>query len=348
MGGLLVSNAKNDSPAQYAYLGPNLFAAAIYFVAALGVLIGLDETLESIRHSEKTELQRVWETVCRWFSRHTSTKQKYKRVDDESPSASLIVEDGSASTVPKPRKRKRKLPFRRMWTWNVICTMLSHFVISGHLGTFQSIWAIFLSTPISDTKRRSFPIFFNGGLGMLPRDVGVAMSLLGAIGVLAQLFIYPLLQDRFGTIKIWRKALLIFPLVYLLAPFPAYVASSPSLSDATARALSWLAVGGIILLFITGRSGVTPATTLLITDCTPHPSVRATINTAGTVIGNLSRSIFPVSILTIFGRGLQIGVVGLGFWCLACLAALAYFASSWVTEGSNGKEIVLEDSSDEE
>jgi hypothetical protein len=87
----------------------------------------------------------------------------------------------------------------------------------------------------------------------------------------------------------------------------------------------------VIVLFITGRTGVTPATTLLINDCTPHPSVRGTIHTAGTVIGNLSRSLFPVAALAIFGHGLQIGVIGLGFWCLAGLAVLAYVASHWVT-----------------
>lgn len=91
-----------------------------------------------------------------------------------------------------------------------------------------------------------------------------------------------------------------------------------------------------------GRTGVTPATTLLINDCTPHPSVRGTIHTAGTVIGNLSRSIFPIVAFAIFGKGLEIGVVGLGFWCLAVLGGLACVASRWVEQGDNGKEIVLE------
>lgn len=50
----------------------------------------------------------------------------------------------------------------------------------------------------------------------------------------------------------------------------------------------------------------------------------------------------------IFGKGLQIGVVGLGFWCLACLAVLACVASRWVREGGNGTEIVLEDESEDE
>ena len=166
------------------------------------------------------------------------------------------------------------------------------------------------------------------------------MSTLGAIGVGLQLVVYPMLNDRFGTIKIWRSALFVFPVAYAIAPFPALIASMASISGKAA--IVWLSVGFVLLLFVIGRTGVTPATTLLINDCTPHPSVRGTIHTAGTVIGNLSRSFFPVIAFVIFGKGLEIGIVGLGFWCLACLGGLACVASRWVEQGSNGKEIVLE------
>ena len=166
--------------------------------------------------------------------------------------------------------------------------------------------------------------------------------------MLLQVVVYPLLQDRFGTVRIWRTALLVFPVVYLIAPFPSLVASAPSQRGDSITAAVWIATAVVILLFIVGRTGVTPATTLLINDCTPHPSVRGTIHTAGTVLGNLGRSLFPIGALAIFGQGLRIGVVGLAFWCLMILAVLAYIASLWVTEGLNGLEIVLEDESDED
>jgi MFS family permease len=134
--------------------------------------------------------------------------------------------------------------------------------------------------------------------------------------------------------------------VYVLAPFLSLVASANFAWRKTA--LVWLAMGFILLLFVIGRTGVTPATTLLINDCTPHHSVRGTIHTAGTTIGNLSRSFFPVITFVIFGKGLEIGIVGLGFWSVACLSVLACVASFWVREGSNGQDIVLEDEDEEE
>ncbi|EXJ76961.1 hypothetical protein A1O3_10118 [Capronia epimyces CBS 606.96] len=349
VGGFLSSNARDGPSERYPYLRPNLCVSAVYMVAALGVLFGLNETLESIQHSNESRLRRIIGTVSQFFSRKSpDNPHAYTPVRGDDTATPLTPTSESAPAIPKPPKRKRKLAFRRIWTFNVVCTLLSHFIIAGHLGTFSNLWAIFLSTPVGDAKSRHPPVVFNGGLGMLPRDVGLAMALLGAIGVVLQLVIYPILQDRFGTVRIWRTALLVFPVVYLIAPFPSLVASAPSQRGNTITAAVWLATGAVILLFIVGRTGVTPATTLLINDCTPHPSVRGTIHTAGTVIGNLGRSLFPIGALAIFGQGLRIGVVGLGFWCLMALAVLAYVTSLWVTEGSNGLEIVLDDDSDED
>ena len=348
VGGFLSSNARDGPIEQYPYLRPNLCVSAVYLVAAMGILFGLNETLESVQGSNETYLQRVAGRVRQFFARNHVGQDGYVAVREDEGVTPLARTSESTPAIPEIPRRKRKLPFRRIWTSNVICTLLSHFVIAGHLGTFSSLWAIFLSTPVGDAEDRHPPLFFNGGLGMLPRDVGFAMALLGAIGVVLQLVVYPILQDRFGTVRIWRSALLVFPIVYLIAPFPSLVASAPSQMGDTITAAVWLATGAVIVLFIGGRTGVTPATTLLINDCTPHPSVRGTVHTAGTVVGNLGRSLFPIGALTIFGQGLRIGVVGLGFWCLMALAILAYLASLWVTEGSNGLEIVLEEDSEED
>lgn len=350
VGGFLSSNSKSGSIERYPYLKPNLCVSAVYLIAAIGVIFGLNETLETLHQSHETYLQRIVRRLHRCFSKDHIDRDGYTAIREESVSTPLAATSESTTTTPTSvsRKQKRKLPFRRIWTRNVICTMLSHFVIAGHLATFSNLWVIFLSTPVGDVKDQHLPIFFNGGLGMRPRDVGFAMALLGAIGVVLQLVVYPLLQDRFGTIRIWRIALLVFPLVYFVAPFPSIVASTSSQRGDTITASVWIATGAVIVLFIVGRTGVTPATTMLINDCTPHPSVRGTIHTTGTVVGNLGRSLFPIGALTIFGQGLRVGVVGLGFWCLMALAIMASVASLWVTEGSNGREIVLEDESEDD
>jgi hypothetical protein len=334
VGGLLSSKQGHGILKSYPYAPPNIFIAGMYVLAATGVFFGLEETLESVRHGEGSFVRRIWKKLMQ--ARGSATEHRYAAIDEEVDEATISL----TPAVQAPPKRKAKVPFRKIWTRNVLCTMLAHFIIAGHLGTFTNLWAIFLSTPVENAEKQHPPFHFNGGLGMQPREVGFAMSALGVIGVILQLVIYPMLNDRFGTIKIWQGALFIFPIVYAVAPFPSLVASENTKGDETV--LVWIAMLFVLLLFVVGRTGVTPATTLLINDCTPHPSVRGTIHTAGTVIGNLSRSLFPVIAFATFGKGLDIGVVGLGFWVLAGVAILACVASRWVMEGSNGKEIVLE------
>ncbi|KAF2473884.1 MFS general substrate transporter [Lindgomyces ingoldianus] len=347
IGGLLSLNTRDASQSKVPYLAPNLLLALIYFLAALAVILFMEETLESLQGTQSHWLERISQRLKARFSKKSYSVQTADTSSNSNYTASETTPLVTASTPTKP-KRKRKLPFRRIWTFNVVCTMVSHFIIAGHLGTFSNLWAIFLTAPTgpSNPSQRSPPFKFTGGLGMLPRDVGFALSLLGAISMILQMGLYPMLQDRFGTIKIWRTALFIFPFVYLLAPYPSLVASAPEISHKTAYI--WVSMTAVLLLFTLGRTGVTPATTLLINDCTPHPSVRGTIHAAATVLGHLSRSIFPVMALAVFGQGLQIGVVGLGFWCLAVLAVASCVASAWVREGSNGDEIVLEESGDDE
>jgi MFS family permease len=304
----------------------------MYALSAIGVLFGLEETLESLKHTDGSFARRIWKKLVK----SRTSDHQYTAIETEDHEATIPL----APAIVAPPKRKASLPFRRIWTRNVLCTMLAHFIIAGHLGTFTNLLAIFLSTPVGEAKKQHPPFQFSGGLGMQPREVGLAMSTLGVIGVILQLVVYPMLNDRFGTVKVWQGALFVFPVVYALAPFPSLVASENTKDNETV--LVWIAILPILILFVIGRTGVTPATTLLINDCTPHPSVRGTIHTAGTVIGNLSRSVFPVIAFAIFGKGLDIGVVGLGFWCLSGLAVLACIASRWVMEGSNGKEIILE------
>jgi hypothetical protein len=318
---------------------------------------GLRETSASLQDKDETVPQRYWRLIRQYMSKDGRKSHLYRQLNqDESespiaPEVEMIVsptlpQPPQALSMPNKFKKKKKLPFRKIWTFNVICTMISHFIIGGHLGTFSLLWAIFLSTPVGAPSEQHSPIVFNGGLGMLPRDVGFAMSLLGGIGVFLQMFFCPRLQDRFGTIRIWRSSLFIFPVAYLLAPYPALVASATIFKGQTV--LVWISMCAVLTLYVLGRTGVTPATTLLINDCTPHPSVRGTIHTTATVVNNLARSVFPMLAMTIFGQGMRVGIVGLGFWSIAALAILSCISSRWVVEGSNGAEIVLEDEEEED
>ncbi|KAK6362490.1 hypothetical protein LTS17_012809 [Exophiala oligosperma] len=302
IGGFLRPEEADLSEDSYPFRIPNFLVASLHFSVALAVCGLLDEprlhAYPSRRRSSRGDIRR----------------SGYGAISTDTPTRPPVSRPEALSRVSTYSKQRRKLAFRRMWTSNVVCTLLSQFIVSGHVGTFPILWAVFLSMPHPEVAERTNVFRFNGGLDMHPRKDGSAMSLTGALGILVQLSVYPMLQDRFSTIKIWRSALMIFPLVYWIAPYHPLMASPIENDDRAMSAAVWLLVGVVIFVLMVARSGVTPATTLPINDCTLHPPGRATIHAPATVVANLSRSTFPVISMAVFGRGSAIGVKGLAFW----------------------------------
>lgn len=224
-----------------------------------------------------------------------------------------------------------------------------------HIGAFNNLWFIHLSNPRFDPQhphppshtRQSLPFNFTGGLGMPPRSVGFAMAVLGIIGIALQLFVYPRVNERLGTLGSFRYSLCLFPIAYILAPYLSLIPSSKPPPTQASGVLVWLALSGVLCIQVIARTFALPATIILINNCSPHPSVLGTIHGISQSVSSFSRTIGPVVGGWGFGKGLQIGIVGAVWWSLAALACLGWCASSLVREGS-GHEILLEGESDDE
>ncbi|KAF2109623.1 major facilitator superfamily domain-containing protein [Lophiotrema nucula] len=335
VGGFLAASKTSPSLiSSHPYAAPNICVASIQGVVAIIVMLFLKETMNDERLSafESANKQQSKAHKQSAIERVDSLASSSDGPSEISPLLATTPMDDETPQILQETQSHASLPFRRMWTPNVLSTLLAQFIISGHLGTFASLWAIFLSMPVKLLPYQHPPIHFTGGIGLQPRSVGVAMSAFGFAGIVLQIAIYPTVQDRWGTIRVWRGALCIFPVVYVIAPFCALVASAEESS-----APVWLAILFVLVLFATGRTGVVPATSLLINDCTPHPSVRAKIHTAGVIVSNLSKSVFPPMAFAVLGYGISVGAVGLSFWFVAGLALLSCISSLWVWEGTNGR-----------
>lgn len=216
------------------------------------------------------------------------------------------------------------------------------------MGTFQSIWYSFLSTPVFDPEnpyppnfKPHLPFSFTGGIGLPPSSVGVAMAILGTIGITLQLFLYPIINARLGTVRSWRIFLYAFPLVFALIPFLSLIPSiTPPPSQKTGIQM-WAALTGLLFIQTVGRTFATPASAILINNCSPHPSVLGTIHGIGQSASSGARTIGPAVGGWLYGLGLDHGYVGIAFWVLAMMAGLCCFASTFVKEG-DGHEIRLD------
>lgn len=211
-------------------------------------------------------------------SRFRSTAIRYEPLpcrEDDMPSVEMTPSRGtslsSTSAPPAPntsatKRRPRytqRLPFRRIFTRNVSMTLLSHSLLAFHVGTFNSLWFIFFSTPVFDpadpaAPQRYLPFVFTGGLGLPPARVGVAMSILGFLGISLQLFVYPTLSARLGTVRCLRLFLLCFPVTYFLMPYLSIVPSSSSPPEPKSGPAIWLAIAVVLCCQVIGRTFALP------------------------------------------------------------------------------------------
>ncbi|KAI1814442.1 MFS general substrate transporter [Poronia punctata] len=350
---------------KYPYAAPNIVSALFLGTALLMCWTMLEETHDLLRDKRdlgiavgsklKTLLRRNRDTIG-YTPLHTHSRNTSINTTADYELSPTSPRSSSETTTPQRQKRQSntrrrytsRLPFRRIFTRNVIFTLISHFFLAFHVGTFNSLWFVFLSTPVSssDSKPR-LPFHFTGGMGMPPRSVGLAMALLGVIGISMQLLLYPRMSASLGTVLSWRCALSLFPITYIALPFLSLVPSTaPPPSQKTGPAI-WTAMAAVLLVQVSARTFALPAQTILVNNCTPHPSVLGTVHGLGQSASSLARTIGPALGGWVYGLGLDGGFVGGVFWGLAGVAVAGVGFSFWVGEG-DGHEVWLEGDEDED
>ena len=325
---------------RWPYLLPNMVSALIVFVSLITVVFSLDETLAD--RTDRRDYARIFATkilrVLRIRSSRVDGDTAYHQVPSTEPNTPFLDQphsprrDEEAKVGFSPIKAAKKpptakLPFRRIWTANVLFTLLAHFATAFHLGTFNSLWFIFLS---ADRSTEVDQTSFTGGLALRPQLVGLAMSILGFIGITLQLLIYPKVNDKYGVLPPYRLFVLCFPIAYALAPFLVLVPSTTAPPEPASGAVVWIAICLVLCLFVVGRTFVLPATMILVNNCSPDPSVLGTIHGVAASVGSLARTLGPAVAGVLFAVGLDIHFVGLTWWVLAGMGAFAVLTSRWV------------------
>ncbi|KAG9202173.1 hypothetical protein G6514_004610 [Epicoccum nigrum] len=308
----------------YPYALPSLLCTALLSVEAGLVATFLNETLATKRHDisfmgQLTDMYRdIVMVLC-------------GRQDEHSHSMS---EKRSTQSV--------QLPFSKIWTPNVLWTLLSVAIFDLHMGAFSGLWIIFLSTPRATPANGPNPTttHFTGGLSFSPSLLGSSLAILGIVGLTLQILLYPWANARFGLMRCFRYSLTLFPLAYFLAPYLALLPSATAPPQPASGALVWLGISLVLTLQVSARTFALPASIILVNNASPHPSVLGTIHGVGQSVSSAMRTLGPVAGGYWFGLGLKGGMVGLGWWAVAGISACGCVASLWVKNGS-GYEVVL-------
>jgi MFS family permease len=343
---------------RFPYALPNVINACFLVGSAMGILFGLEETLEALKHKPDYPLQlRRW--VVRAFMRRGPPREYTVVPDTSSGFTRRDVELQSPSTtdIQAQPKLRRRLPFRRIWTRNVILTFLAHGLLAMHVGTFNNLWFVFLSTPRYDPHSKHntslpsgykphAPFTFTGGLALPPPSIGTALAILGVIGISMQLLLFPTLSFKLGTTRSFRLSLLLFPFSYLLAPYLAVIPSSVVAPEQASGAWVWLGITIVLAVQVTARTFALPSTAILVNNCCPHPSVLGSVHGIAQSVSSFTRTVGPVLGGWLYGVGLNKGTVGLAWWCMSCVALVGAVAGRFVREGS-GHEVWLEGEEEE-
>jgi MFS family permease len=314
----------------YPYALPSLLCTALLSIEAGLVATFLNETLATKRHdlSFTDQLADMYRGIVMVLCGHN--------------------DEHSHTTSEKRSTQSTRLPFSKIWTPNVLWTLLSVAIFDLHMGAFSGLWIIFLSTPrATSATTTTTATHFTGGLSFSPSLLGSSLAILGILGLTLQLVLYPWANARFGLMRCFRYSLALFPLAYLLAPYLALLPSATAPPQPASGMLIWLGISLVLTLQVSARTFALPASIILVNNASPHPSVLGTIHGVGQSVSSAMRTLGPVAGGYWFGLGLKGGMVGLGWWAVAGISACGCVASLWVKNGS-GYEVVLPADDDRE
>lgn len=349
---------------QYPYALPNVVMAVFTFLTAVLAFFGLAETHKERKH--KTDVGvRIWQAMRRAFFRLSSDHQSsnpyaYAILEGTSTSdtqnfafENSTCEHGRHTSVTQNTTTKR-LPFRRIFTRNVVLTILTHFLLATHVGSFNTLWFLFLSAPRNEHPQSSPGLA--GGLGLPSASTGIGISIIGILGLTLQFGIFSSLTHRLGILPTFRAAGLVFPVVYVLAPLLALLPmnrSPPGFPAGGGGAWLWIGMVGVLFLQVAARTFALPLMQVLTNNCSPHPSVLGSLHGVASSVSSGAFSIGPIISSWLFGRGLGMGFVALAWWVLAVESLGVQVTSRLIYEGDGheikmeGEEDILDDDDDE-
>ncbi|EXJ88268.1 hypothetical protein A1O1_05198 [Capronia coronata CBS 617.96] len=344
----------------FPYAAPNLFCALVLFADALLVWMGLRETLVSKKDQPDRGIElaesiryRLSNLVFRRFG-YTQLGQTEANnngpdttgLDDESmPSSTPLTplppkevdnmaaaasNDASKASAASrlPDVPKAAPPFYHAFTPNVFLVLATVAIMDFQMGGFTSLWTIFLSSARRTDEEKATirpPFVFTGGLQFSVTTIGLAMSILGFVGIFLQLTLYPTINARFGLLRSTQWSLFVFPIAYALAPYLSLLISH--------QFLLWVGIVVVVLLQVSARTFAIPGSVLLINNSSPSPAMLGTIHGMGAATSSAFRTIGPIVAGRWYAQGLEKGIVGWAWWWLSLVSLAGVVPSFWARDG---------------
>ncbi|KAH9445682.1 hypothetical protein Pst134EB_023518 [Puccinia striiformis f. sp. tritici] len=223
----------------YPYFLPCFIAGMINLLAVIVGFFFLDETLPSKKRTRNLPLD----------------NDSDEDVDD------VASETGEIVTEPKPK-------FSALFTPTVISVLLGSLLVFFQMSSLATLIPLFAYTRFED-----------GGLGLNLRQMGTALTTNGFAAVIVQTATFPYLQRRWGTMKLFRSVLLIWPTVFVLLPLVRWLVEEKRESSGTEAGSKVAMIGLIFVLAVKsfGKMSIV-CITLLVNSAAPSASTFGALN----------------------------------------------------------------------
>ena len=187
-------------------------------------------------------------TVRSWLVHWTCTSREgrgavYTRLELQPESGALSVDLGADTDINlqglpssdreghSDRTESKTTPYMgKTYTRKVVLQTLSVSLLAFHKMPADVLLAVFLATPTATN-------WMSSGFGLSTVEIGYLLTSQAIVMTAAQSLAVPKLIDLIGTLKLYRWALLAFPLIYVLVPF--CVMFSRPFSIITILPLAW-------------------------------------------------------------------------------------------------------------
>ncbi|KAJ4419136.1 hypothetical protein N0V82_005149 [Gnomoniopsis sp. IMI 355080] len=198
---------------RWPYAPPAIANGIIIFVALLLVFFGLEEG-----SADSASYQIV-------SAKSPDEEELHLMTDYDSHKSSTDLAEGRIR-VEETKSNVPILPFRRIFTTNMLLALLAYSLQEAHVSSYNTLWAMFMSEPVGKPSDVDLPFRFSGGAGMPPDELAWSVSMVGIVGLFVLFVIYPRINQRLGTLEMWRIFLVGFPLAYFAVPYIAVVPST--------------------------------------------------------------------------------------------------------------------------
>jgi hypothetical protein len=192
---------------------------------------------------------------------------------------------------------------------------------------------LFLSEPISFEKPQ-LPFKFTGGFALSTKTIGFMMAVQGLYSMVAQLFLFPFLVRRLGTLRSFRLVMVVWPVLYFVVPYLVLLPVQ----------FQKIGIYASLLIKITFHVIAFPSTAILIANAAPSKSVLGSINGVAASCACLSRALGPTVTGFFHTAGLKLGYNGTAWWIGGLVCTVGACESFWMEEA----ETRTDQSSEEE